>query len=349
MCLVEGWSQVGEGESVRALITGGAGYIGSTVAAACLDSGIDVVVLDSLATGHREFALGDAFYEGDFADTRLLDRIYDEHPDISVVVHCAADIVVPDSVADPLGYYDNNVAKTIAMVRHLRGRGAVRVVFSSSASIYLAEDGSGVDESAPIVPGSPYAATKAMVERILADAAHAGQLRAIALRYFNPIGAEPRMRTGLQTHTPSHVLGRLISAWRSGEPFTVTGTDWPTRDGSGLRDFIHVWDLARAHVDAIRRFDVVTGDGHPYRAINVGAGTGTTVRELVAAFAAVVGEAPQVVDGPRRPGDSAGGYAVVDAAWTLLGWRAELDVAQGIRDSLAWSDRFAAMDLDAAR
>lgn len=324
---------------MKALITGGAGYIGSTVATACLEADIETVILDDLSTGRKEFSEGRNLYVGDIADRILLERIAADHPDIDVVVHCAARIVVPESVADPLGYYDSNVGKTIALLRNLRKVGITRVVFSSSAAVYFGEGGEGVDETAPLAPSSPYATTKAMVESILADAAKAGDVRAIALRYFNPIGADPCLRTGLQNHTPSHALGKIMQARASGKPFTITGTDWETRDGSGLRDYIHVWDLALAHVAAVQRFDEVATASDPYQVINVGTGEGVTVRELVAAFERVTKQSMPVVEVDRRPGDQAGAYAIVDRAASVLGWRSERSVDDGVRDALAWAER----------
>src|SRR5690606_33496928 len=149
--------------AMKALITGGAGYIGSTIATACLEAGIQTVIVDDLSAGRRDFGDGRNLYVGDIADRALLEQITTDHPDIDVVVHCAARIVVPESVADPLGYYDTNVGKTVTMLRNLREVGIARVVFSSSASVYAGEGGEGVDENAPLAPSSPYATTKAMV------------------------------------------------------------------------------------------------------------------------------------------------------------------------------------------
>lgn len=324
---------------MKALITGGAGYIGSTVATACLEAGIEVVLLDNLSTGRSDFGEGRDLYIGDIADDVVLNRILADHPDIDAVVHCAARIVVPESVSDPLGYYDVNVGKSVIFLRHLREAGIRRFVFSSSAAVYQGDDGRGVDESAPLAPSSPYASSKAMVEQILADAARAGALRAVVLRYFNPIGADPRLRTGLQNPTPSHALGKIIQARAAGEPFQITGTDWPTRDGSGLRDYIHVWDLALAHVAAVLRFDEVAPAPDPYQVINIGRGDGVTVRELVAAYERVTNAPLPVVESPRRPGDQAGAYAIVERARDLLGWRAEKSVDDGVRDALAWAEK----------
>ena len=194
------------------LITGGAGYIGSTVASACSDAGIVPVILDSLVTGRREFTAGRAFYHGDICDGPLVDRIFAEHPDIYAVVHCAALIVVADSVADPVGYYQANVTKSLEFVAHLLRNRCRRLIFSSSASIYKAREDLTVDEDSAIDPQSPYARTKAVCEAMFADIAAAEPLRVLSLRYFNPIGADPKMRTGLQLRRPPHALGKMIQA-----------------------------------------------------------------------------------------------------------------------------------------
>ncbi|GAA2183744.1 UDP-glucose 4-epimerase GalE [Brooklawnia cerclae] len=322
---------------MRVLITGGAGYIGSTVASACLDAGHEVVVIDDLSAGRAEFVRDRVFYRGDIGDEELLDRVLGEQA-IDAVVHCAARIVVPDSVAHPLEYYGNNVGKTLTLLGALDRHHVTRLLFSSSASIYGPDDDFQVDEDSPVQPGSPYARTKLMTEMILADVAAACDLRVISLRYFNPIGTDPRLRTGQQIERPTHVLGRLIEAWQTGSTFTVTGMDWPTRDGSGIRDFIHVWDLARAHVAALERFDAVTSVT-PHQAINIGTGRGVTVRELLAAFEEATGEPLRTVDGPPRPGDVCGVYTRSAKAERLLGWTAALSEADAIRDALAWLPR----------
>ncbi|QNP70590.1 UDP-glucose 4-epimerase GalE [Streptomyces roseirectus] len=318
------------------LIAGGAGYIGSTVASACLDAGITPVILDSLVRGRREFAEGRVFYEGDIADGALVDRIFAERSEITAVVHCAALIVVPESVADPVGYYEANVAKSLAFVGHLRRNGCDRLVFSSSASIYRAEDGGPVTEESPLAPQSPYARTKAVCEGMFSDIAAAGGLRVLSLRYFNPVGSDPAFRTGLQLRYPTHALGKLIQAHQDGTAFTVTGTDWPTRDGSGIRDYVHVWDLAAAHLAAIERFDSILSPSTPSLAINLGSGSGTTVRELCAAFNNVVSPPLTTLDAGPRPGDVAGGYTASDRASALLGWTPKLSLEEAIRSALDW-------------
>jgi UDP-glucose 4-epimerase len=324
---------------VKVLITGGAGFIGSTIASACIDEGIVPVILDDLSAGREEFTEGRAFYRGDIADGALVDRVFADHPDIAATVHCAAHIVVPESVADPLRYYRNNVCKTISLVEHLIRNDSERLVFSSSASIYTPGADLTVDESSGLDPQSPYASSKMLAEHILRDTTVATALRVLSLRYFNPVGADPRMRTGLQLPAPSHALGRLIDSYMAGEPFTVTGTDWPTRDGSGIRDYIHVWDLAAAHVAALRAFDDVVTSDRPYEVVNLGTGTGTTVRELVSAFQTVVGGEARIVETAARPGDVIGGFTRTEKAERLLGWKAGKSVEDGVRDSLEWVSR----------
>ena len=321
-------------EAVKVLIAGGAGYIGSTIASACLDAGITPVILDSLVTGRREFAAGREFYAGDIADGPLVDRIFAEHPDIETVIHCAALIVVPDSVADPVGYYRANVTKSLDFVAHLLRNCCTRLIFSSSAAIYRSGDDLSVAEDSPVDPQSPYARTKAVCETMFADIAAARPIRVLSLRYFNPIGADPKMRTGLQLPRPTHALGKMIQAQQEGVPFLITGTDYPTADGSGIRDYIHVWDLATAHVAALAKFGTLSG---PATAINLGTGHGTTVRELLEAFNRVAPRPIQARDAGRRPGDTVGAYTRIDRARRLLGWQPQYDITEGIRHALQWA------------
>ncbi len=324
---------------MKTLVTGGAGFIGSTVASACLDAGVTPVILDDLSTGRIEFVAERTFYHGDIADGALLDRIFADHPDIESTVHCAARIVVPESVSQPLLYYRNNVGKTVDLVEHLLRNRCGRLIFSSSASVYQPGPDLAVDEASALAPRSPYAATKIMVERILADAAVAHPLRALSLRYFNPIGADPQLRTGPQDPAPTHAMGKLIEAHQTGQRFTITGIDWPTRDGSAIRDYIHVWDLARAHVLALQRFDEVLPHDRGNEVLNLGTGSGVTVRELVSSFQTVVGGAPDVHESGPRPGDVVGCYTRSDKAYRLLDWTAERTIEDMVRDSLNWSGR----------
>ncbi|APT85488.1 UDP-glucose 4-epimerase GalE [Corynebacterium aquilae] len=326
---------------MKVLITGGAGYIGSTIASCCDDNGIDVVILDDLSKGLKAFGQRFPFYQGDIADEALLDKVLTEHNDIDAVIHCAAKIVVPESVEQPLDYYDNNVAKPLVLLNKLHEHGVDKFILSSTASMYEPEADFMVDENSTTNPNSPYSASKFMLERVLADYAATGAMNVIALRYFNPIGADPQMRTGLQNPAPTHVLGKMIEALTKGETFTVTGVDWPTRDGSGLRDYIHVWDLARAHVAALNHFDDVMAQATKpnYDVINLGTGLGTTVFEFVEGFNEAMGVKLDVATAPPRPGDVAGCATRTDKANKLLDWHTELSIAQGVKDSVAWSKK----------
>ncbi len=329
---------------MKVLVTGGAGYIGSTICSALKDNGHTPVILDSLITGRVEFTQGFIFYQGDIADRALLERIFKEHPDIFATIHCAALIVVPDSVEKPYEYYRENVAKSLELFHSLKELGHGRVVFSSSASIYDAVPGYMVTENAPLRPSSPYARTKYMMEMILKDFCDAYvDMDGIALRYFNPIGADPQMRSGIHVKNPSHVLGKLVDVALGKLPaFEITGVDWPTRDGTGIRDYIHVWDLALAHVQAVEQFEqIFTRSGNPesrFVVINLGTGHGVTVRELVTAFEKVSGQTINKVEKPPRPGDVAGAYANADTAQRLIGWQARLPIEQGIADALRWGE-----------
>lgn len=325
---------------MKILISGGAGYIGSTIASALLDAGHTPILLDSLVTGRREFTQGRIFYEGDIADRALVARIFSEHPDIFATIHCAALIVVPDSVSKPYEYYRENVVKSMEFFKQLAGLGYPRVVFSSSAAVYDVVPGFMVTEESLLRPLSPYSRTKYMMEMVLKDFCTAYGMQAIALRYFNPIGTDPQMRTGLHIRYPSHLIGKLVEVALGREAvFTLTGVDWPTRDGSGIRDYIHVWDLALAHLQAVERFDSVVSAPEnevPYAVINLGTGQGVTVKEFVAAFERVFGSKLPVTVLPPRPGDVAGAYANADKAARLLGWQANLSIDQGIADALKW-------------
>ncbi|HET8602401.1 MAG TPA: UDP-glucose 4-epimerase GalE [Marmoricola sp.] len=327
---------------MKILVTGGAGYIGSTTAKALEEAGHTPVVLDSLLTGPRAFVRDRIFYEGDIADRALLRRIVEDHPDLDATIHMAARIVVPESVEQPYEYYRDNVAKSLELFDELVALGKPRVLFSSSASLYaVPEDGFEVTEDAALAPGSPYARTKMMMEHCLRDIAVATPLRAVILRYFNPIGSDPDLESGVYAREPSHVLGQLVMTARGQRPvFTITGTEHPTRDGTGIRDYVHVWDLAQAHVAAVEQFDdVLTAVDAPHVTMNVGTGSGVTVRELVAAFERVYGAPVPTQDAPPRPGDAVGAYANVDLATRLLGWKARHTIDEAIASALAWGEK----------
>jgi UDP-glucose 4-epimerase len=326
---------------MKILITGGAGYLGSVTAKALESAGHTPVIMDSLIVGPRTYAEGRIFYEGDIADRALLRRIVDEHPDLDATIHMAARIVVPESVALPYEYYRDNVAKSLELFDELTSLGKTRLVFSSTASLYALKPELEVREGDPVAPTSPYARTKRMMEQVLEDMAAASDLRAIILRYFNPIGADPDLESGYHLRDATHVVPILAqTALGERDSFTITGVDHPTRDGTGVRDYLHAWDLAKAHVRAVERFDSVletTGETSTY--INIGGGDGVTVREMIAAVERVVGRPIPTTEAPPRPGDAVGAFANADKALELLGWKAESTLDEAIASSLAWAEK----------
>jgi UDP-glucose 4-epimerase len=326
---------------MKVLVTGGAGYIGSITAKALEEAGHTPVILDSLLTGPQVFVRDRIFYEGDIADRDLLAQVVADHPDLDATIHMAARIVVPESVEQPYLYYKDNVAKSLELFDQLDKLGKPRVLFSSSASLYATTPDFEVREGDPLEPNSPYARTKRMMEEVLQDMAAATDLRGIVLRYFNPIGSDPDLESGIYAKEPSHVLGQLVMAARGQkDSFTITGTDHPTRDGTGIRDYIHVWDLARAHVRAVEKFDeVIDATGGSSVVINIGTGSGVTVRELVAAFERVSGATVPLSEAPPRPGDAVGAFANVDRSHALLDWQTELSLDEAIASALAWGKK----------
>jgi UDP-glucose 4-epimerase len=323
---------------VKVLVTGGAGYIGSTTAKALEQAGHTPVVLDSLLTGPRQFVRDRLFYDGDVGDLGLLERVLSDHPDIACTIHMAARVVVPESVTTPYEYYRDNVAKSLELFHALAVLGRPRVIFSSSASVYAAVEGFEVRETSPLEPPSPYARTKQMTEQVLADLATAGQLQSVVLRYFNPVGSDPDLDSGVHAREPSHVLGQLTAvALGRRDAFQLTGTRFPTPDGTGIRDYVHVWDVARAHVAAVERFDdVLAAEGAATSVVNLGTGRGVSVRELLTVFENVLGRPLPVVEAPPRPGDAVGSFANVDKARAVLGWTSELTVEEGVESALQW-------------
>ncbi len=326
---------------MKVLVTGGAGYIGSTTAKALEEAGHVPVILDNLLSGPRVFVRDRIFYEGDVADRALVSRVVEEHPDLDCTIHMAARIIVPESVEQPYLYYRDNVAGSLELFDQLAALGKPRVLFSSSASIYATVEGFEVTEESPLDPGSPYARTKSMMESVLIDMAAATDLRAVILRYFNPIGSDPDLQSGVYVREPSHVLGQLVLAAQGiKDHFTITGTEHPTRDGTGIRDYVHVWDLAKAHVAAVEQFDqALAAEDATSLVLNVGTGSGVTVRELVTAFEKVFGKEVPVREAPPRPGDAVGAFANVDKVRRVLGWSAESSIEDAIASALAWSRR----------
>ena len=319
------------------LVTGGAGYIGSQTVFALRDAGEAVVVLDDLSTGDAAAVpAGVTLIRGDVADAALVTRLIEEHA-IKEVIHFAARISAPDSVADPLGYYLANTVKTHALLQAALRAGVRRLVFSSTAAVYGLAPPTPTPETAPLDPASPYGASKAMVERILADAAAASDFRYVALRYFNVAGADPSSRTGQRSPLVSSLVAVAVKAALGLRPgLEVFGTDYPTRDGTGERDYIHVADLAEAHLAALRHLrrsdDSLT--------LNCGYGHGFTVREAIDAVRRVSGREFPVKEASRRPGDPYASVADASAILRVLDWRPRFDDLETIVDhALRWESR----------
>jgi UDP-glucose 4-epimerase len=327
-------------DNTPVLITGGAGYIGSHAVLAFGAAGHPVVALDDLSAGRREaVADGVPFVEGDAGDRDLVAEVIARHG-IGAVIHFAGSIVVPESVADPLKYYRNNTCVSRTLVETCVACGVRDFVFSSTAAVYGIPEVVPVREDAPAAPINPYGASKLMTEWILRDAAAAHDFRYVALRYFNVAGADPQGRSGQRAGRPTHLIEVAVRA-AAGlyERLEIYGDDFDTPDGTGVRDYIHVTDLAEAHVLALRH---LAGGGRP-AVLNLGNQRGFSVREVIAAVERVSGRAIRAEVAPRRPGDPACLVADAGAARRLLGWRpgrAGLETQVG--DAWRWLQRSAA-------
>ena len=314
------------------LVTGGAGYIGSHGCRALAAAGYQPVVFDNFSTGHRSFVTG-ALVTGDLADKAALARAFAQH-DIVAVMHFAASSLVGESVADPQKYYINNLAGTLSLLDAMREAGCSRLVFSSTGAVYGNADSRALPESYPCAPINPYGASKWMIERVLADYRSAYGLGSFALRYFNASGADAGGGIGELRDNETHLIPRAMMALQGHvSDFAVFGDDYDTPDGTAIRDYIHVTDLAAAHVLALK----LLLQGHGGGVFNLGTGTGYSVRDILGAIAAETGrEVPHVVK-PRRPGDPT--YLVADpaAARETLKFRTmHSDLATIIRTAWAW-------------
>jgi UDP-arabinose 4-epimerase len=315
------------------LVTGGAGYVGSQCCKALAAAGYIPVTYDNLSTGHRELVRWGPFEAGDIRDGGRLDEVFRRHAP-SAVLHFAAAAYVEESARDPLKYFDNNVGGTISLLRAAVRHGVRRMVFSSSCAVYGAAPELPVGEGAPTAPASAYGETKLICEWMLRREAEAGSLSYFALRYFNAAGADPDGETG-EWHDPeTHLLPRAILAGLGELPeLTLFGTDHATPDGTAVRDYIHVADLADAHVRALRDLE----DGGPSRALNLGTGRGYSVREIVDAVEAAVGRPLAVRIAAKRPGDPPAVYADARLAGEVLGFAPRhSDIATIIGTALAW-------------
>jgi UDP-glucose 4-epimerase len=322
------------------LVTGGAGYIGGHMVLELLDAGEKVVVLDDLSTGFRwSVPAGAVLVVGDMGDEALLATVFAEHG-INAIAHFAARIVVPDSVADPLGYYLNNTVKSRALVAAAVKAGIRHVIFSSTAAVYGEPRDNPVAEDAALNPVSPYGRSKLMTEWMLADTAKAHDLRCVVLRYFNVAGADPQGRLGQSTPRATHLVKVAVQTALGQRPYMeVFGTDYPTPDGSCLRDYIQVTDLARAHLAALTH---LRGGGDSLT-LNCGYGRGYSVLEVVDVVKRVSGVDFEVRLSPRRPGDPAAIVARAEGVRERLGWRPAYDDLDGIvAQALAWEKHLVA-------
>jgi UDP-glucose 4-epimerase len=327
---------------MRILLTGGAGYIGSHTAAVLAERGHEIVILDNFANAERDVPArlkrltGQemTIIEADIRDTDIVTAALKAHP-VDAIIHFAALKAVGESEADPLLYYDMNIIGTIRLLQSMQASGVARIVFSSSATVYGQPDSSPILENAPTRVENIYGRTKLVMEDLIRDLARTGKLKAAAnLRYFNPVGAHPSALIG---ETPRGVPNNLmpyVTQVATGERphLNVFGNDYPTRDGTGERDYIHVMDLAMAHALAVEH--ICANDISV--TVNLGTGNGTTVLELVRAFETATGRQIPVNIAPRRAGDVASYYANPALAERLFGWKAKLNVEDMCRDSWRW-------------
>ncbi|WP_293868362.1 UDP-glucose 4-epimerase GalE [uncultured Alsobacter sp.] len=316
------------------LVTGGAGYIGSHTVLALTDRGEKVVVLDNMSTGFSSAVPTTVpLVVGDMGDEALVKATVAEHG-IDAIIHFAAKIVVPESVSDPLGYYLNNTVKSRALIAAAVESGVKHIIFSSTAAVYGEPDVERVAEETPTDPVSPYGRSKLMTEWMLRDASRAHPLGYVVLRYFNVAGADPKGRTGQSTPRATHLIKVACQTALGQRPYLeVFGTDFPTPDGSCLRDYIHVSDLARAHVQAL---DHLRGGGENLT-LNCGYGQGYSVLDVVETVKKVSGVDFEVRMAPRRAGDPASIVATGEKVRATLGWTPELDdLSTIVAHALAW-------------
>lgn len=318
----------------RVLVTGGAGYIGSHTVLALLAEGWDVVVADDLSTGSRRLVpAAAALHVGNVGEPGFMEPLFAAlRPD--AVIHFAGSISVPESVADPLKYYNNNFGVSCRLVQMCVAAGIHRFIFSSTAAVYGIPEKLPVSEDAPTQPINPYGRSKLMTEMLLADVAAATPLRYAALRYFNVAGADAAGRAGQVVRNSTNLI-KVVAELAAGhrDEITVFGDDYPTADGSGIRDFIHVSDLAEAHVAALGYLMA----GGQSQILNCGYGTGFSVKQVLAAADAVAGRKLAYRTGPRRPGDPAAVVAETARIRKLLPWtprHADLDLI--LRSAIAW-------------
>ncbi len=320
------------------LVTGGAGYIGSHTVYALLDRPESIVVLDDLSTGLRaQVSEKASFIKGDVGDRVLVERVICDHG-VDAVIHFAGSIVVPESVSDPLSYYENNVVKSRDLIAACLATGVEHFIFSSTATVYDATAPQPLGEDARKAPISPYARSKLMTEWMLEDVSRAHSMRHIVLRYFNVAGADPLGRTGQSTPKATHLIKRAAQVSLGRVPhLDIFGTDYPTPDGTGVRDYIHVTDLAAAHLLAL---DALRG-GMPSATYNCGYGRGLSVRDIVTGVERVIARRLPVLESARRPGDPPVLISDPSRIKETLGWVPRHDdLSEIIGSAIDWERRF---------
>jgi UDP-glucose 4-epimerase len=325
--------------SDKILVTGGCGYIGSHVVRQLTEAGHQVVVYDNLSTGFSDALVnGEELIQADLADIDSLQKAFRQHR-FSTVAHFAAAIVAPESVAQPLKYYGNNSRNTLALLEACVRFGVQRFIFSSTAAVYGFPAGGCASEESLLSPINPYGSSKLISEWMLRDVAAAHDLQYVALRYFNVAGADPLARIGQRTPDATHLIKVACQAALGQRPqAAIYGTDYPTPDGTGIRDYIHIEDLAAAHLSALHYLR----EGGASTAMNVGYGRGSSVREVLAMVKQVSGVDFKVVEEGRRPGDPACLIAQAEKIGRLTAWKPRYtDLRQIVEDAWRWESKLA--------
>ncbi|HEX4278151.1 MAG TPA: UDP-glucose 4-epimerase GalE [Bryobacteraceae bacterium] len=319
----------------RILVTGGAGYIGSNTTLRLLDAGYDVVVADNLSRGNRDAVDPGRLRIVDLLDTDSLIRVMRERP-CDAVIHFAAFIAVGESMQVPEIYFHNNTAGSLSLLTAMLKAGVKKIVFSSTAAVYGMPERVPIPETEPRAPVNAYGESKVMVETLLEWFDRIHGIRSVCLRYFNASGADPRCRAGEDHEPETHLIPLLFRAIQTGKPVTLFGDDYATPDGTCIRDYIHVTDLAQAHVAAVEALS----DGGPSRKYNVGTGSGYSVKEVLGAVEKVTGKPVPYVMGPRREGDPPALVADSTRLQSELGWKPEYsDLDTIVRTAWNWANR----------